>query len=131
MGTARIPLWLVCFYFDVKSHTYAGGDNGELVAAACSFGVAHPPGYPLFTMLLELFFLILPYGTHAWRGNVLSGIFGGAACAMVALTVQLCTRRRLPGYPFLLAVLGVMRMQDCGRGTVWHRQAGLGLLDAG
>ena len=31
--------------------TVAGGDSGELMGAACELGVAHPPGYPLFTML--------------------------------------------------------------------------------
>ena len=28
-----------------------GGDSGELIAAAFRGGVAHPPGYPLYTML--------------------------------------------------------------------------------
>ena len=28
-----------------------GGDTGELMAMSCQRGVAHPPGYPLLTML--------------------------------------------------------------------------------
>jgi hypothetical protein len=28
-----------------------GGDSGELLAEACQFGVAHPPGYPIFILL--------------------------------------------------------------------------------
>jgi hypothetical protein len=28
-----------------------GGDSGELLAEACMIGTAHPPGYPLYTML--------------------------------------------------------------------------------
>ena len=31
-----------------------GGDAGELAAAGCQLGVAHPPGYPLFTLLSHL-----------------------------------------------------------------------------
>ena len=31
----------------------AGGDSGELVAEACHLGTAHPPGYPLFTLLIH------------------------------------------------------------------------------
>ena len=29
-------------------------DSGELVAEACHLGTAHPPGYPLFTLLVSL-----------------------------------------------------------------------------
>lgn len=31
-----------------------GGDSGELIVAGCTVGIAHPPGYPLFTMLAGL-----------------------------------------------------------------------------
>ena len=31
-----------------------GGDSGELLAEACMSGTAHPPGYPLYTMLSNL-----------------------------------------------------------------------------
>ena len=30
-----------------------GGDSGELLAEACQLGVAHPPGYPLFIILMH------------------------------------------------------------------------------
>jgi hypothetical protein len=29
-----------------------GGDSGELLAAGCQLGSAHPPGYPLYTLLV-------------------------------------------------------------------------------
>ena len=41
-----------------------GGDSGELVAEACELGTAHPPGYPLYTLLLHLVTLV-PYGSIA------------------------------------------------------------------
>ena len=34
------------------SPSISGGDTGELLAEGCSLGTAHPPGYPLFTMLV-------------------------------------------------------------------------------
>ncbi|MGB1597536.1 MAG: protein O-mannosyl-transferase family, partial [Promethearchaeia archaeon] len=34
--------------------TVPGGDSGELIVAACSLGIPHPPGYPLHTMLGHL-----------------------------------------------------------------------------
>ena len=32
-----------------------GADSGDLVAAAFTFGVPHPPGYPLFTLISSVF----------------------------------------------------------------------------
>src|SRR5947209_3952032 len=44
--------------------TVAAGDSGELTAAASLGGVAHPPGYPIWTMLARLFTYI-PHGSIA------------------------------------------------------------------
>lgn len=63
------------------------GDSGELIAAAESLGVAHPPGYPLYTLLGRVA-LLLPVGEAAWRMNVMSAVFGALACAFVAGLVQ-------------------------------------------
>ena len=45
----------IIFLFFIYSHNLTrdifGGDVGDLVSAAYLFGVAHPPGYPLFTSL--------------------------------------------------------------------------------
>lgn len=41
---------VLAVYATTLNHSVAGGDSGELVAAACSLGVPHPPGYPLHTM---------------------------------------------------------------------------------
>ncbi|CAN0454649.1 unnamed protein product, partial [Hapterophycus canaliculatus] len=37
-----------------------GGDAGELVAESCQLGTAHPPGYPLFTLINHMTTLVLP-----------------------------------------------------------------------
>ncbi|CAM9947642.1 unnamed protein product, partial [Ectocarpus fasciculatus] len=41
-------------YTATLSPSIAGGDSGELVAEGCALGTAHPPGYPLFTMMVHL-----------------------------------------------------------------------------
>jgi len=58
-----------------------GGDSGELTAAACSFGTAHPPGYPLYTMLAGVF-AHLPMGTPARGVNLLSALCTAGALAL-------------------------------------------------
>jgi hypothetical protein len=62
------------------------GDSGELIAAAYVLGVAHPPGYPLYTLLGHLA-TMLPGGSPALRMNLLSGLFDAAAVSVVFLTV--------------------------------------------
>src|SRR5579872_2275646 len=68
-----------------------GGDSGELVAAACARGVAHPPGYPLHALLGGLFAL-LPVGSPAWRVNLLSAACDAAAAALLAAATARWTR---------------------------------------
>ena len=57
-----------------------GGDSGELIVAGCTTGIAHPPGYPLFTMLAVLFHALPIGGSPAWRINLLSVVLS-TACA--------------------------------------------------
>jgi hypothetical protein len=47
------------------------GDSGEIVAAAYTLGIGHPPGYPLF-MLCSKIFSIFPLGDYAFRVNFFS-----------------------------------------------------------
>ena len=55
--------------------TVAGGDSGELMGAACELGVAHPPGYPLFTMISWLGTQAIPFGSPGYRLNCVSVAF--------------------------------------------------------
>ncbi len=50
----------------LKTSTIFGGDGGDLVTAAFVQGVAHPPGYPLYTAIAHLF-TQLPGDTVAGR----------------------------------------------------------------
>lgn len=59
-------------------------DSGEFLVAAEHFGVAHPTGYPLWTLLSWLF-QFLPLGNVAWEISLFSGICGALAVALCAL----------------------------------------------
>ncbi|XP_069909700.1 protein O-mannosyl-transferase TMEM260 isoform X4 [Oryctolagus cuniculus] len=64
-----------------------GGDSGELITAAHELGVAHPPGYPLFTLASKLAITLCPFGSVAYRVNLLCGLFGAVAASLLFDTV--------------------------------------------
>ena len=83
-------------YLRSLAPSVVGGDTGELVTVAYKLGVAHPPGYPLFTMLAKLFTFI-PFGTIAWRVNLLSAVCDSAAAVIILLAVRRWTRNQWAG----------------------------------
>ena len=70
-------------YYATMYRKIAGGDSGDLVSTSCALGVAHPPGYPLHTLLGAVFLRLLPWGTPAWRVNLVSVVAGAMAAAKV------------------------------------------------
>jgi hypothetical protein len=67
-----------------------GADGGDLIAAAYTLGIAHPPGYPMYVVLGKLFTL-LPIGDVAYRVNLMSAFFAAATIPLVYLiTLGLC-----------------------------------------
>ena len=72
---------VVCFWTAAPNVTLL--DSGEFVVAAQHFGVPHPTGYPLWTLLAWLFQL-LPFGNAAWEINLFSGFCGALATGFFA-----------------------------------------------
>jgi tetratricopeptide (TPR) repeat protein len=62
------------------------GDSGDFITASYTLGVAHPSGYPLYSILGKIFSMI-PYGSVAWRYNLMSAVFAASASAIVSATV--------------------------------------------
>jgi hypothetical protein len=86
-------LYLACLYPAI-----APRDSADLIAAAMTLGVAHPPGYPLYALLGRAWLAVLPWGNAAYRMNLLSALAGAAAAAVLFLLV-----RRRAGTPGGLA----------------------------
>lgn len=59
-----------------------GADGGDLITAAATWGVAHPPGYPVYLLIARLFQL-LPVGSIAYRTNLLSVLCTILAAALL------------------------------------------------
>lgn len=71
-----------------------GGDAGELAAAACAGGVAHPPGYPLHGLLLRAFGL---FGSPLTAFHLASAVCGAATVALLTDLVTRWTKRPAAG----------------------------------
>ncbi len=64
-------------------------DSGELAAVQITLGIAHPTGYPLFTIIGYLFSLLpLPF-TKIFQMNLLGAIFCSASVGVFVYTVKL------------------------------------------
>jgi hypothetical protein len=70
-------------------------DSLEFPLVAYRLGIAHPTGYPLYTLLGKLFTLG-PWHNVAWSVNLLSAVAGALTVALVYLIARALTRRRLP-----------------------------------
>ena len=72
------------------------GDSGELISAAYTLGIAHPPGYPLYCLLGKLF-TFLPFGNIAYRVNLLSAFFASLTVGMVyRILLRLLRKKEAP-----------------------------------
>ena len=67
-------------------------DGGEFQFVIAGWGVAHPPGYPLYTVLGGLLARLLPFGSLADRVNLFSAITGALTLAVICRTVRQETR---------------------------------------
>ncbi len=62
--------------------------SGTLSTAAMYGGVAHPPGFPVWTIYAWLFTKLLPFSNIAWRVGVSSAVAGALTCGVLALMVS-------------------------------------------
>jgi transmembrane protein TMEM260 (protein O-mannosyltransferase) len=82
-----------CVYGWTLSPSVGAGDSGELILAAHSLGVPHPPGYPLWLLLARCADL-LPWGTAALRVNALSALLSALAVGLFYRLAARCGLNR-------------------------------------
>ena len=86
-----LPILVFLTYVLTLCPSLSGGDSGELITVAHTLGVAHPPGYPLYTLLAKAFTWI-PHGSIAWRVNLLSAFCDSLASVFLLQAVFKWTR---------------------------------------
>ena len=80
ISTTTLLSFLLYWFTLAPGLTWAnhGADGGELIAAAMVNGVPHPPGYPLYMLLLQAWLglgrAISPTAEPAWLGNLFSAL---------------------------------------------------------
>ena len=73
-----VSLFTFLVYLKTLAPTVSFIDSGELAAVACTLGVAHPTGYPLFTLLGWVFSELPILGEEIVRLNVMAAFFCAA-----------------------------------------------------
>ncbi|TMQ54271.1 MAG: DUF2723 domain-containing protein [Candidatus Eisenbacteria bacterium] len=80
-------------YGSTLAPSVGAGDSGELILAAQSMGIPHPPGYPLWVLLARAA-AVLPWGTVAFRVNALSAVLSACAVGLFYLLAARCGLRK-------------------------------------
>ncbi len=91
-------------------------DSLEFQVVLPTLGIAHPSGYPLYTLLGKAASLLIPVRDAAGRLNLLSALFAAAAVAMLYVVA----RRFAGSRPAAAAATGVFALS-----TTWWSQATL------
>ena len=94
-----IPLFVFLIPFGVYLYTLCPtistyADAGEYPTFAYISGFGHPPGYPLFILILKLFQL-LPFGNVAYKANLASAFLASIALVVFYLLLKNLTKNSI------------------------------------
>ncbi|MFH1352542.1 MAG: DUF2723 domain-containing protein [bacterium] len=91
----KIPLIIaflaLCVYVFNLSPSIFVGDSPELITAATTLGVAHPPGYPVFTIITNAAGRLFPYANPAYRANFANAFFVFISLLLVSRFLKIPT----------------------------------------
>ncbi len=101
--------------------SHFGPDGAELLAAAVTNGVPHPPGYPLYMLLLQLWLRVAGWVAQgdnlAWYGNLLSCLL---AAASVGVTAKVASRL-ISGVPWPWLWSGLVALAWAAAPLAWEQ----------
>lgn len=83
------------------------GDGGELITAAVTLGVPHPPGYPTYVLLGKLI-SFLPIEPVAYRFHLFSALCTAGAAGLVTATVFKLSSESAKSSSLLASVPGLL-----------------------
>jgi len=109
-------------YLATLSRDVLPADSGEFQLVAALLGVAHPPGYPLYTLAGHLFIRLVPIGTPALRLNLMSVPMAVVTLLWTARATRLWARH-LGASPLLARMGGLAAALTLGSATTFWAQA--------
>ncbi len=94
LATVPVLLGAVALYLATLLPDVGIWDTAEFQTLGPVLGIAHPTGYPTYTLLLWLASVVLqPTGNEAYRADLLSALLMAGAAALLAARVVMATRR--------------------------------------
>lgn len=91
-----LALFALIIYGITLAPTVLPADSGEFQFVAWLPGIAHPTGYPLYTLLGWLWSHLLPFGEVAWRLNLFSAVMGAIGVGVFYLAARQVVTLALP-----------------------------------
>jgi hypothetical protein len=83
-------------YVKTLAPTLLMADAAEFQLACYTLGIAHPTGYPLYTMVGWAWWHLVPLGDAAYRINLLSAVFAASCVGLLYLLLLRVVRSALP-----------------------------------
>jgi hypothetical protein len=87
----------LALYLRTLAPTILPADSGEFQLVSYVLGIAHPPGYALYTMLAKLFTLV-PLGDIAYRVNLFSAVTSALTVVVLSRAVRRVTGSTSAGW---------------------------------
>jgi hypothetical protein len=103
LSAGGLGVGFLLLYLRTLCPTVYLGDSGEFCTAIATGGIAHPPGYPLFSLLGRVVLCLIPWGEPAFRIGCVVAM--AAAVAVVALYFLARELRCAPGAAAAAAAL--------------------------
>lgn len=94
-----LSLAALLLYGYTLAPTVLEADSGEFQFVTWLPGIAHPTGYPLYTLLGWAWTHLLPGGEVAWRMNLLSALFGAITVGVFYLVARRILETTYPEPP--------------------------------
>lgn len=105
LSAALFVLTLIVYLSTLApSVAYLFDDSLEFQLLASRMAIAHPTGYPLYSLLIKVA-TFLPFGDAAYRVNLVSALSGAGAVAFTYLAARLLTARFMTAHNALGEIL--------------------------